>query len=228
MTHLPKVVVAVPWRPTPDRLRPFMAVRDWYLENFPDWWFTTADSGHDPFSRAGSRNACVRLAEEHGADVVVLNDADTVPVKGAVAAAVYGAHDDGRLHFGLDTMLYLTAEEQIAFDRGQMPTRQALHHDSSVIAITPKSYWACGGQDERFTGYGGEDGALTSAATAILGRCVWHPGMAISLWHDGSCRDIGSERWRPNSELCQRYYAARNNPTAMRAILREPGRHSAS
>lgn len=221
----PIVAVTVPWRSTPDRLAPFLAVRDWYNENFPQWWFGTADSGHEPFSRAGSRNECVRVAEKHGADVVVLNDADTIPVKGAVAAAVYGAFDDGRLHFGLDTMLYLTAEEQLAYNRGEMPTRQALSHDSSVIAIRPDAYWKAGGQDERFTEWGGEDGALTSAATAILGKCVWHYGMAISLWHDGSCRDIGSERWKPNGELAQRYYKARHNRVEMLKIIREPGRH---
>ncbi len=223
---IPRVVVAVPWRSTPDRLKAFLYVRDWYAENFPDWSFGTADSGHEPFSRAGSRNACVRMAENACADVVVLNDADTVPVKGAVAAAVYGAHDDGRLHFGLDRMLYLTIEEQEAFDRGEMPIRTALHHDSSVIAIRPSSYWEAGGQDERFTGYGGEDGALTSAASAILGTCVWHQGTAISLYHDGSCRDIGSERWQPNSALAQRYHRARNNRREMLKILAEPGRHT--
>jgi hypothetical protein len=219
------VVVAVPWRPTPDRLTAFMYVRDWYAEQFPDWIFGTADSGAEQFNRAASRNACVRMAENACADVVVLNDADTIPVKGAVAAAVYGAADDGRLHFGLDTMLYLTPEEQEAWERGEQPTREALPHDSSVIAIRPASYWQAGGQDERFTGYGGEDGAFTSACTAILGPPVWHQGMALSLYHDPSVRDIGSERWKPNSALAKRYGQARNNINRMRRILAEPGRH---
>jgi len=216
-----RVAVMCPWRPTPDRLAAFQTVRDWYLENFPDWYFGTADSGHEEFSRAGSRNTCVRVAEADGADVVVLNDADTIPDSKAVTAAVFGAFDDGLLHFGLDTMLYLTEEETAAYHAGKWPTRTALQHDSSVIAIKPASYWECGGQDERFTGYGGEDGALTSAATAILGRPRWHKGMALSLYHDGACRDIGSERWQPNSALSQRYYNARNNAAAMRAIIAE-------
>lgn len=216
------VAVMCPWRATPDRLRAFLYVRDWYLENFPNWYFGTADSGHEEFSRAGSRNACVVAAEREGADVVILNDADTVPNKGAVAAAAYGAKDDGLLHFGLDTMLYLTEEESEAFYRGEMPTRKANPHDSSVIAIKPSSYWEAGGQDERFgSQWGGEDGSLVSACNAILGRCVWHRGTAMSLYHDGACRDIGSEQWRPNSDLSMRYYAARNNAPAMRALIAE-------
>jgi hypothetical protein len=215
-----RVAVVIPWRPTPDRIQAFQAVRDWYTSEFPDWLFGTADNGAEPFSRAGSRNACVRLAEEWGADVVVVNDADTIPERHGVVGAV-GATTHGGLHFGLTTMRYLTEDETAAYYRGVPIDRTGRPHDSSVFAITPDNYWRAGGQDERFSGYGGEDNAFHAACQCLLGSVTWHPGAAISLWHDGSCRDIGSERWKPNSELNQRYQRAVVEQRRMRALINE-------
>ncbi len=217
----PRVLVAMPWRPTPDRLQAFQYARDWYIKTFPQWSIGCSDNGSAEFSRAGSRNACARTALAGGFDVVVINDADTVPEVGAVAAAVHGAADDGLLHFGLSTMRYLTQEETAAVYAGEEIDRNGNSHDSSVLAIQPKAYFEAGGQDERFTGYGGEDNAFCAATTALLGNPVWHDGQAISLWHDASCRDIGSERWRPNSALAVRYSAVRYNAEGMRHLINE-------
>jgi hypothetical protein len=217
-----KVVVTVPWRPTPDRIRAFQAVRDWYAEVLPEWWFGTADSGHEQFSRAASRNACVRLAVEHGADVVVINDADTIPERHGVTAAVQAAHDQGGLHFGLHTMRYLSAEETELYYSGSLLDRTGTPHDSSVVVMRPIDYIHAGGQDERFTGYGGEDNAFCAAASTLLQRgACWHKGAAISLYHDPSVRDIGSARWKPNSELNIRYQHAKGNVRRMRNLINE-------
>lgn len=216
-----KVVVAVPWRPTPDRIRAFRCVSNWYAENFPDWWFGTADSGHTEFSRAGSRNACVRLAVDHGADVVIVNDADTIPEPHAVADAAKAAEAHGGLHFGLSTMRYLDPDETERYYNGEFIDCTGRPHDSSVLAIRPIDYIRAGGQDERFTGYGGEDNAFCAAAYTMLGHVAWHSGAAISLHHDGSCRDIGSERWKPNSQLNIRYQAAKGNKHRMRQLINE-------
>jgi hypothetical protein len=163
----------------------------------------------------------MRAAERCAADVVVLNDADTVPNLKALVAAIDGACNKGGLHFGLDRMQYLDAEQTDALYAGQWPTVEGLPHDSSVYAIRPADYWAVGGQYERFTEWGGEDGAFTMTAEALLG-VTWHPGTALSLWHEGACRDIGSKRWWGDTyPLHKRYLDARGNPEAMRALIAE-------
>jgi hypothetical protein len=214
-----KTVVCIPWRPTPDREEAFRFVWNWYVEHpRPFDRIMAVDSCSVEFNRAGSRNSCVRAAAD--ADVVVINDADTVPHPPALAAAIAQAVD-GKLHYGLDKMKYLSEEEtRKYFDGRPVDVSDAKAHDSSVIVCTPATWWKVGGMDERFTGYGGEDGALCSAANALAG-VQWHKGTAVSLFHDPMVRDIGSERWKPNSELSQRYYRARHNPAAIRELIAE-------
>jgi hypothetical protein len=213
------VVVTIPWRETPERKVAYDFVVAWYRQQLPDAPLVAADSGHDPFSRAASRNLCVRLAEDNGADVVVVNDADTVPDPAALRAAIDAA-PDGRLHFGLDRMKYLTVDETAEVYAGRPIWLDGNAHDSSVLVLTPAAWWAAGGQDERFCGWGGEDGAFCSAATALIG-VAWHTGCAMSLHHADAWRDVGSARWQPNSHLSMRYLLAIDNPDAVRQIIAE-------
>lgn len=216
-----RVVVVFPWRPTPDRRRPFRFVHDWYIENVRPAAIITADTDPDlPFSRAGSRNAGMRAAERQGADVVIVNDADTVPDLAALREAVVAAHGDGGLHFGLDRMQYLDEEQTNALYAGRWPDVEGRPHDSSVYAVRPSDWWVAGGQDERFDGWGAEDNAWTLTAETLIG-VRWHIGIALSLYHDGSCRDLGSERWKPNSALLQRYIAVNGDREAMQALIAE-------
>src|SRR5690606_42077671 len=68
-----------------------------------------ADSGHTPFSRAGSRNHGAALAMAAGAVVIVVGDADTIPEPGPLHAAIGQAATDGRLHTPYTRFLGLTA-----------------------------------------------------------------------------------------------------------------------
>lgn len=219
-----RLAVCIPWRSTPDRVRPFGHVCSWYAEHLPGVPVVPADAGGERFSRAGSRNEAVRRAQASGADTVVLADADTIPDPMALRSAI-AASGDGALHFALDRMAYLDEETTEAVYRGETVEVDAIGHDSSVYVITVESYWAAGGQDERFTGYGGEDNAFTAACETLVGA-VWHPGLALSLWHDGSCRDVGSSRWWADTvPLHRRYQTARGNRAAMQALTSERGRH---
>lgn len=218
-----RVVITIPWRPTPDREAAFRFVWDWYvtIARLQGWdRIQAVDSGHHEFNRAASRNACVRAASD--ADVVIINDADTVPHPATLYEAVKAAYD-GRLHYGLDKMKYLSEFESHTYMSGQpVDVSDAKEHDSSVYVIQPRRWFVAGGMDERFTGYGGEDGAFCSAARALIG-VKWHKGTAVSLFHDPSVRDIGSERWKPNSALAMRYQDASRSPTLIRKIIAERG-----
>lgn len=216
-----RVAVTIPWRPTPDREEAFRFVWGWYTSilHLQGWdRIMAVDSGHPVFSRAASRNAAVRAASD--ADIVIVNDADTVPHPATLYEAVKSALD-GQLHYGLDKMKYLSEVESYAYMAGdQVDVSDAKPHDSSVYVVQPHRWFAAGGMDERFTGYGGEDGALCSAARALIG-VKWHKGTAVSLYHDPMVRDIGSERWKPNSILAQRYQEASRSPGQIRQLIAE-------
>jgi hypothetical protein len=216
-----KVVVTLPWRPTPDREAGFRFVWDWYVKiaRLQGWdRICAVDSGHHEFNRAASRNACVRAASD--ADVVIINDADTIPHPSSLYEAVRDCAD-GRLHYGLDKMIYLDPEATKAYMAGEpVDVSSAREHDSSVYVIAPHRWWEAGGMDERFSGYGGEDGAFCSAARSLIG-VQWHKGTAVSLYHDPMVRDIGSERWKPNSALAKRYYDASRSPSLIRKLIAE-------
>ncbi len=202
------VAVAFPWRATVDRLPAFEIVRNWYESALPDAVQVVADSGDEPFSRAASRNLAVRLCEQHSPDVVVISDADTIPTPTGLAAAIAAAFDGG-MHYPFDRYLYAGSDNPPGGNTG------------GIYVCRPDVWWQAGGMDERFSGWGAEDDALHAAFEALVGKPTCHPGFAVSLWHDGACRDLGSERWRPNSELNLRYNAARRDPAAMRALIAE-------
>lgn len=214
------VAVVIPWRVTPDRTAPYEHVTAWYRTHLPDARIIPADSGHAEFNRAASRNAGVRAAGD--VDVVVLGDADTIPNPDALLAAITGAAADGLPHVALDKMAHLTATETTRLlTGGTITPRKVLPHDSSCYAIRPAAWWRAGGQDERFTGWGGEDTSFTAACRTLLGPCVPHRGTAWALHHDETVRDFGSARHRPNLHLWRRYRAADENPAAMRTLVNE-------
>ena len=204
----PTVVVGFPWRPTTDRLAAFELVQDWYESALPDSVQLLCDSGHEPFNRAASRNLVVERALGHSADVVVVSDADTIPTPSGLRAAI-GAAVDGGMHYPFDKYLYAGSDNPPGGNTG------------GIYVCRPDVWLAFGGMDERFDGWGGEDDAAHAAAECLLGRPTTHPGFAVSLWHDGACRDLGSPRWRPNSDLSMRYNAARRDPAAMAALIAE-------
>jgi len=202
------VAVGFPWRPTADRLAGFELVQNWYESALPDSAQVLADSGHEPFNRAASRNLAVRMAEVYSPDVVVISDADTIPSPAGLTAALTAALDGG-MHYPFDKYLYAGSDCTPGGNTG------------GIYVCRPDVWWAGGGMDERFSGWGGEDDAANAAFEALLGKPTCHPGFAVSFWHDGECRDLGSRRWRPNSELQLRYNAARRDVDAMRRIIAE-------
>jgi hypothetical protein len=186
-----------------------------------------ADSGHDPFSRSGSRNKGARLARHLPdgvvADVLVVCDGDAIvepePVRAAVAAA-----GDGRLHLPFTEAWLLTRRGSEAL-RGGRP-----HHEARTPRVFDNSVGGCvvvsydtwrnvGGWDERFIGWGFEDTAFWCAVDTFHGT-VRHDGRLYDLWHpDG--RGMGSSRYQAGRNLCDRYTDARGDRQAMRALIEE-------
>lgn len=208
----------IPWRPSPGRVAAYDHVIRFYRAHLPDSRIVEADSGHQLFHRAASRN--VGVADAGDVDVIVVGDADTITEPAALHTAVATARD-GRLHYAYDRFAYLD-EQQTADVLAYRPVvlSDGRRHNSSLMVLTPDAWRAAGGQDERFDGWGGEDDAFYAAVCTLLGPPVWHPGLAVSLWHPSE-RDVGSTRWQPNSDLARRYVTANGDTAAVRALIAE-------
>lgn len=198
-----KVVVGFPWRATPEREAAFVVVRHWYETHLLDAVLLEVDTDHDRFNLGACRNKAVKQAEELGADVVVISDADTLPPPGGLAAAIAGVAD-GRLHMPFDQCIYAGTDSPPALANG------------GVHVVTPSCWNLIGGQDERIVGWGGDDDQLIAAAQCLSG-VVRHPGLAVSLWHADAARVCAE----PDRAIAAEYWAAVRSPEAMRKLIAE-------
>lgn len=214
------VVITIPWRPTPQRRAAHDLVRDQYERLFPAAPVLDVDTCHQPFNRAAARNRCVRLAEDLAAEVVVISDADAVFAPTGSLLEAIAAAGDGKLHLPYTAQHYCTEDETDRIFGGDRTPLPGHPGTGACYVITPAAYWACGGSDERFIGWGGEDDGLVSAANCLIG-VRRHQGTVLSLWHADERRPVGSEEHRPNKELADRYLAASTSSKAMRQLIAE-------
>lgn len=220
-----RVACVIPWRGgKPDRERHHETVRAHLREILPDAVHLDVDSGHEPFSRAGSRNLGVRLAQEAECDVVVICDADTLVERGPLAEAIDAAHD-GVLHLPYTRYRSLTKRGLAQFNAGWDLLECEVDHDhewatGGVLVIQPDRWWQAGGMDEAMVGWGFEDTAYRVAADTLLGPTVRHAGVITHLWHRGEWR-LGSPQYNANAQRMARYTAAAGDPDAVRAVVAE-------
>lgn len=216
-----KVGIAMPWRPQPGREDAHTFCVDWWERTLPDAKLYEVDTAHEVYNLAAARNLGVQVAEADGCDVVVVADADTVytPSRHVVEAVAQAATDE-RVHMPFTDQRYLTEQEtrKIILER-VLPPLQGHRGNGCCYIMTPATYWAFGGSDERFSGWGGDDDQLVAAATCLVGLRR-HRAIALSLWHPAS-RDVGSERHKPNAALAHRYWDAVHSRQAMRELIAE-------
>jgi hypothetical protein len=223
------VIVAVPWRPQPSRIDAFDRLLSWYAEHLPDLEVTTVDSGDVPFNLARCRNLAVRSAG--AGDVVVLNDADTLPEGEPLLRAIDGASSGDAVHLPYDEYRWLGAAGSAqlaagtpAVDCGFELVRGAC---SGVAVTSPGAWFAHGGQDERFEGWGFEDKAWVLAHTTMLGRApVRWAGRVYALHHVPAVR--AGAHYDANEALLRRYEAASGDRDAMAHLVAEAGLAEAS
>ena len=204
----------------------FDATRVAVVALYPFNHVLVVDSGHEPYSRAASRNLGVRQAEGLGADVVVLNDADSIPEAEPLKRAIEESYNDGLIHHPFNTVWSLIPKSTKRIGNtplGQLRNRAISRSGPSqggIWVCRPDVWWGSGGQDERFTGYGAEDRAHLAATNTILGQSVIHEGVLLCAYHD---RQLGThETWDYNDvELLTRYHNAFGDAEALRKITEE-------
>lgn len=225
------VAVVVPWRNThPDRARAHTVVREHLRAMLPDAIHMDVDDGAERFNRAASRNHGARLAAEAGADVVVICDGDTIPLRDPHRVPLLEAIEqatDGVLHMPYARFLGLTEQGTLDYIAGRPALGCDIELDyaysvGGVFVIRPDAWQAAGGMDERFTAWGCEDAAFRRAADTLLGPTVTHPGTIVHLWHPPAQR-MGSPENDAVWALADRYAAAEGDVEAMRALIAERG-----
>jgi hypothetical protein len=222
------VALVIPWRGG-DRHREksfdLVKQRMYAMLADDDCTVMAVDSGHERFHRGATRNLGVRLALEAGLDVAVVCDADTLPEYVPLISAVRGAAEDGLLHLPYTRYRALTERGSRRYMRGADPGRCPTELDweystGGVFVIQPRRWFDAGGMDERFTGWGFEDTSFRTAADALLGPTIRHPGTIVHLWHP-STQDRGTPEKETAKQLALRYDAAGGNPAAVLSLIAE-------
>ena len=226
----PEVTVCIPWRPSPSRMKAYDRVRGYWAKYFPRWPVITADSDGEIFSLARARNAAVAQATT---DVVVIADADTLPLLKNVRAAVA---DPVGICWPF-TQYRVLAMDYVDAPLAKLATVKPLNSwdgegvlgVGGVIVCTTKEYWRLGGQPPEFVGWGWED-TTWSYVVRTLSTAKRIEGPVFAFEHnrdsvDGYMQAVAdSPGWNRdihrNKELAVPYRNADGRPWLMREILR--------
>ncbi|MES2093815.1 MAG: hypothetical protein V4531_08405 [Actinomycetota bacterium] len=215
------LTVLIPWRPQPSRLAAIDAVAGWYLQNLGDVDIRTIDSDEEVFNLARCRNLGVDSIEDAG-EVVVINDADTVPELEPLLEAIAGAATSGLVHLPYTRYHWLGAPGTAQFTAGAALAKCDFElvegACSGVYVTTPRSWWSHGGQDERFRGWGFEDAAWYVAHETLLDEVPRrHAGTVYALHHAQQARE--GDQYDANAALMKLYHEARSSRDAMRQLV---------
>ena len=217
------LTVLVPWRPQPSRIEAFDALKAWYARHLPDAVIRTFDSADELFNLSACRNIAIASIDDQN-EVVVINDADTVPELGPLREAIADAATSNLVHLPYDRYHWLGREGTAQFLAGAEPADCAyelvIGARSGVYVTTPKTWWSHGGQDERFRGWGFEDAAWYVAHETLLGEAPRrHVGAVYALHHETQLRE--GPQYDLNAALMDRYTASATSREAMAQLVFE-------
>ncbi len=220
---MPPITVVVPWRPAPSRMWAFDALRHWYAEILPSAVLRPVDPVDPVFNLSQARNAGVSAVPDPH-QVVVVNDADTLPEREPLLAAIDAAKASGLVHLPYTEYRWLGAEGTAMFASGaalsDCPFELVRGACSGVYVTTPATWWSHGGQDEGFRGWGFEDAAWFLAHDTLLGSApARHEGRVYALHHAPETRS--GPLYDANESRMRRYRDAARNPDAMRQLVAE-------
>ena len=221
MEHNINVAVVIPWLEKSDRKYAYDILTNWYEENLPEAMIIPSYDGKKPFCLSGSRNIGVNEAQNRGADVVIINDADTVPDITQLKQAIEYAMNNSCCVLPYDEYRSLRIEGTREFLRG-LPLEFCDYFKvegacSGCYVTTPKTWWKHYGQDERFQGWGFEDAAWLSSHKTLLGMEPHRIAGAIYAFHHEGEVKKGSQ-YSKNAQLCYQYLQAEGNIDEMKEL----------
>lgn len=184
-----KIAITIPWRSTKEREYPKKVVEDWYKLKFPEHHICFVDNKeYVDFNRAATRNLCVKNHLDY--DVIIINDADTIPDYKGLTNAIEHCQYSGRVHLPYDKYYSLTEKGVEEFKEGKRINfceSKIIHNAiSGVLVLSPDTWEKHNGQDENFLGWGFEDAAWYMAHTTLIGKPVNHFGSIYSFPQKGN------------------------------------------
>lgn len=185
-----KIGIVIPWREQPSRIPPFKAVVKWYEENLPEAKIYLPNHPGPVWLPSHTRNDGVRMAQEDGCDVIVMNDADTIPQIEPLRVAIDAAHKDNKIHIPYTDYRMLGSNGTKQFLTNGVDLERCFHRSyreacSGTNVFTPETWWSLGGNDEKFKQWGYEDTAILYVHQVVTGSdFIRHKGVTFSLGHD--------------------------------------------
>lgn len=186
-----KIGIVIPWREHPSRIKPFNIVVDWYKKYYPDANFYFPNYPGDKWLPSHTRNLGVRMAEQDGCDLIIMNDADTIPMFISLEKTIKEAYEDTHIHNPYHAYILLSeksSKEYMNDLETGLENWDGLHivnSNAGTWVFTPETWWSIGGMDEKFTEWGYEDSALEYAHEVIKGiKFKKHFGKVFALQHD--------------------------------------------
>lgn len=211
--------VIIPWRDLSIQRRRLL---DWNLARWQalygddDMNIVLCDSDDEPFSRGKSRNQGVR---DSWSDIIVLADADTVPMRVSLNEAMGVAQDPSRAwSIAYDEQRYYNltreyTEEVLAMDPGSAlpePVEGQWEHKltswAGMLVVSRGGFELAGGYDERFVGWGWEDNAFQKTMDKKVGAFTRASGFVVHLWHPVTDGGFDTKYELANRELFHREY----------------------
>lgn len=215
--------VIVPWRAgCPYRELVWAWVRP-RIERF-GWPVTVAEHGDGPWIKASTVMPAI---EASNADVVVVHDADCLaPALPAAVCAVQSGAPWAMPHLLVHRLTRVaTAEVLAGAPVEDQPVEQPPYAGvmSGGVIVLRRDVALDTPMDARFQGWGGEDHSWGYALAALHGDPWRGTDPLYHLWHPPADRIDRFNGSYPSQALHRRYFAARNDRPAMRALV-EDGR----
>lgn len=225
-----KIGLVIPWREQESRIKPLEIVIDWYKTNLSDIEIFYSDRPGKYWQASASRNDGVKKAQEAHCDVIIINDADTLPEIEPLLEAIEQCQKDNVVHNPYRYCKYFDKDMTRKFFDGAdiKLLKHTLYTEANggIYVCTPEAWWSVGGMDEKFIQWGGEDSAFELAHTIIKGtKLIKHDGFIYCLGHDQQIHDPGFNfNHLRNIELYWLYYSA-STPERMLALVKQKTNH---
>ena len=164
------------------------------------------------------------MAQEKGYDVIIINDADTIPEIEPLSKAIVACQKDGMVHNPYSKCKVFDKEltetifpilELKKFEKLMeiFPHQISSLSNGGIYVTTPEAWWSVGGMDEKFIQWGWEDSAFEIAHLVIKGvKLIKHNGFICSLSsHKLQSQDEGyNVNFNNNTRLHEKYLLIKN------------------
>lgn len=204
------------------RERAWRWVRGAYAVTYPDWRITEARAPEGPWVKALAVTPAIEASE---AEIIVQADADCFT--DGLADAVQAVEDGAGWAAPHRKVYRLSEEGTEALLAGEDWRRQKLTQRpyqgflGGGIVVARRDALEVAPLDRRFVAWGSEDESHAFALNCLFGKPWRGKADLVHLFHPPQERE--TRRWgsRESWALRQRYFDARRDPAAMRALLEE-------